>query len=63
MAQSHERIFQRITQRFGIFPIKTYSKRILSNDNILFTDEDIMEYALNLNKTYIKLTQHVPIRR
>ena len=51
MAQSHERIFRRIFRRFGSFPRKTYSNRILSDVNILITYEELPERTFYLYNT------------
>ena len=51
IAQSFERIFRRVTQRFGSFPIKMSSNRIPTDMNALTTYEDIFHRAFNVYKT------------
>ena len=50
MAQSYELIFRRITRRFGSFPTKTYSNRILSYVNVLITEGELQGRALEVHR-------------
>ena len=55
--QSHERMYWRITQRFGSFPIQTYSYRILGDLNIF------MKNYQGVLLTYIMPDSHERILR
>ena len=63
--KSHERIFRciLITQLIASFPIMTCYNRILSNVNVFITYEDVLDRAINLNKTCTWITRYVPIRK